>query len=124
MNFPDASNSRSCAAAAMYDGPLTLPRENTNTWPFELSATPATSPKFISGGSFSGFGTDSNASVGGICCATIKLGANGRTVASRALTASSLFMTGDSTADARCGAQGWHDRGSTRLSLGLNRLIG
>src|SRR5258706_13014625 len=71
MNLPLGSNSSSCAAVAMYDGRLLLPREKTKTLPFELTATPAPSPKAMSGGSLSGFGTDSNGIVGGIagCCA-------------------------------------------------------
>src|SRR5436189_3594019 len=73
MNLPLGSNSRSCAAVAMYDGPVLLPREKTKTLPLELTATPAPSPKYMSGGSLSGLGTDSNGIVGGIagCCAPI-----------------------------------------------------
>src|SRR5580700_8394407 len=44
-NFPPASNSRSCAPEAPYAGPVLLPRDKTNTCPFEFTATPATSPK-------------------------------------------------------------------------------
>src|SRR5580704_2140917 len=44
-NFPLASNSSNCAPLAPYAGPVLLPREKTKTCPFELAATPATSPK-------------------------------------------------------------------------------
>ncbi len=59
----------------MYAGPETLPRENTNTWPFELVATPAISPKWMSGGKVSGSATDSNGNSGtvdeaGVCVDT------------------------------------------------------
>src|SRR5580692_11213717 len=43
-NLPLASNSKSCDPAAAYAGPVVFPRENTNTCPFEFTATPATSP--------------------------------------------------------------------------------
>src|SRR4051812_13923379 len=56
----------------MYEGPFTLPREKTNTCPFEFTATPATSPKLMSGGILSGSGTDSNGIVGTLgCCARV-----------------------------------------------------
>src|SRR5262249_436535 len=58
-----------CAAVAMYDGPVELPREKTNTCPFELTATPPISPKWTSSGIVSGSGTDSNGSVGMVCAA-------------------------------------------------------
>ena len=48
----------------MYDGPVELPRENTNTCFFEFTATPAISPKWTSSGMVSGSGTDSNGSCG------------------------------------------------------------
>ena len=38
-------------------------------WPFELTATPAISPKWMSSGSVSGFGTDSNGSSGAVWAA-------------------------------------------------------
>src|SRR5439155_8714375 len=60
MNLPLGSNSSSCAAVAMYAGPVELPRENTKILPLELTATPATSPRWMSLGSLSGLGTDSN----------------------------------------------------------------
>src|ERR1700704_1398351 len=60
MNLPVWSNSRSCVAAAAYAGPLVLPRDSANTWPFELTATPVSSPKYMPSGSFSGSGVESN----------------------------------------------------------------
>src|SRR5580692_10456483 len=38
-------------------------------WPLELSATPEASPRFMSGGSLSRLGTESNGISGGCCCA-------------------------------------------------------
>src|SRR5271169_1005582 len=38
-------------------------------WPLELTATPEASPRFMSGGSFSRFGTESKGISGGCCCA-------------------------------------------------------
>src|SRR5712692_5426489 len=67
-NLPSRSNSSSCAAAAAYAGPVVLPRESTNTLPFESTATPVTSPKCRSMGSLRGLGTDSNAITGTDCC--------------------------------------------------------
>src|SRR5579871_1741711 len=69
MNLPSLSNSRSCVAAAAYAGPLVFPRESANTCPFELTATPDTSPKYMLVGSFSGLDTDSKLIVGTACCA-------------------------------------------------------
>src|SRR6266567_4931479 len=52
MNWPSGPNSRSCAAEAAYAGPVVLPREKTNTCFFEFTATPVTSPRYRSLGSF------------------------------------------------------------------------
>src|SRR5712692_7039043 len=52
--FPSRSNSSNCAAAAAYAGPVVLPRERTKMLPFEFTATPVTSPRYRSFGSFSG----------------------------------------------------------------------
>src|SRR5215510_583990 len=60
MNSPFAPNSSNCAAAGAYAGPPALfDRVKTNTCPFEFTATPATSPKFITGGSLKKSGTES-----------------------------------------------------------------
>src|SRR5262245_31771447 len=59
-NPPLASNSSNCAAAGAYAGPPALfDLVKTNTCPFEFTATPATSPKFIPGGSLKKSGTES-----------------------------------------------------------------
>src|ERR1700722_1010354 len=70
MYWPFASNSKSCAAAGAYAGPVALlDRVNTKTCPLELTATPGTSPKFTPGGSLKKSGTESNANSGTFCCA-------------------------------------------------------
>ena len=48
---------------------MVLPRDNTKTWPLELTETPDTSPKYMLGGSFSGLGTESKVMLGTACCA-------------------------------------------------------
>src|SRR5262245_2785738 len=61
MNSPLGPNSSNCAAAAPYAGPDALfDRVKTKMCPFELTATPGTSPKFIPSGSFRKSGTESN----------------------------------------------------------------
>ena len=61
MNSPFGPNSSNCAAAGAYAGPpALLERVKTKTCPFELTATPETSPKFIPAGSFKKSGTESN----------------------------------------------------------------
>src|ERR1017187_415324 len=70
MNLPSGANSSSCAAAAAYAGPLVVPREKTKICPLEFTATPLTSPRYRSLGSFSRFGTESNAITGTCCCAS------------------------------------------------------
>src|SRR3974390_3526778 len=87
MNFPFGANSNSCAAVAPYAGPLVLPRENTKMWFFESTAIPVTSPKFISGGSFSGFGTESNPISGTASCAFTAAGAKTTVVQATTSTA-------------------------------------
>jgi len=46
-----------------------LERVKTKTWPFELTATPDTSPKLAPAGSLKKSGTESKASSGTLCCA-------------------------------------------------------
>src|ERR1700743_1884431 len=70
MYLPSAPNSSICAAAAAYAGPVVFPRENTKMCPFEFTATPDTSPRYKSAGSFRRFGTDSNGIAGTGCGAT------------------------------------------------------
>src|SRR5262245_37387636 len=54
--------------------------------PFELTATPATSPRCMSGGSFKRLGTESYGISGGDCCA------NAEVLKSAASPTSHLFM--------------------------------
>src|SRR5229473_8202658 len=69
MNLPSGPNSSSCAADAAYAGPLVPPREKTKMCPLELTATPDTSPRYRSCGSFNTSWTESNGIVGTGCCA-------------------------------------------------------
>src|SRR5262252_7956956 len=56
-NFPVLSKRSTCEAVAPYAGPPALfDRVYTATSPLELTATPETSPKFMSGGSLRKFG--------------------------------------------------------------------
>ena len=55
---------------APYAGPLALLlRVNTAISPFEFTATPEASPRFMSAGSFRKFGAESNGISGTDCCA-------------------------------------------------------
>src|SRR6185295_13991452 len=68
-NLPVLSKSRICEAVAPYAGPLALlDRVNTAISPFELTATPDASPRFMSLGSLRKFGTESNGISGTGCC--------------------------------------------------------
>src|SRR2546425_1717212 len=67
MYLPSGPNSSTCAAVAPYAGPVTLPRLNTKTCPFELTATPEASPKCRFSGSLKKFGTESNGISGTAC---------------------------------------------------------
>ena len=67
-NSPFGPNSSNWAAAAPYAGPYALfDRVKTKMCPFELTATPGTSPKFIPSGSFKKSGTESNGISGASC---------------------------------------------------------
>src|ERR1043165_5782487 len=81
-NFPFLSNRRTCAAVAPKAGPLALlPREKTAISPFELTATPDASPKFMSAGSFKKLMLPSNGISGTGDCA-VAAAADPRTTAS------------------------------------------
>ena len=54
----DATRSR--RILVLEAGPFVLPRENTKTCPFELTATPVTSPRCTSFGILTGSGAESN----------------------------------------------------------------
>src|SRR5258707_15647400 len=70
MNLPVLSNSSTCDAVAPYAGPFALlERVKIATSPFELTATPDTSPTFMSGGSFRKLTLPSNGISGTGCCA-------------------------------------------------------
>src|SRR6266550_1540536 len=69
MNSPFGPNSSSCAAVGAYAGPLALlDRVKTKTCPFEFTATPGTSPKFMPAGSFRKSALESNGMSGTLCC--------------------------------------------------------
>src|SRR5215472_8111364 len=83
-NLPVASNSRSCAAAAAYAGPVVLPRDSTKMCPLAFTATPVASPRYVSLGICSG--SDPSKGITGMSCANA-----GEASASDRAT-SSLFM--------------------------------
>src|SRR6185295_8530594 len=63
-------NSNNWAAVGPKAGPETLfDRENTKMCPFEFTATPGTSPKFMPSGSLKKSGTESKDISGALCCA-------------------------------------------------------
>src|SRR5258706_6045870 len=69
MNLPVLSNSSTCDAVAPYAGPFALlERVKIATSPFELTATPDTSPTFISAGSLRKLTLPSNG-ISAACCA-------------------------------------------------------
>src|SRR5450756_1586900 len=71
MNWPSAANSSSCAALAAKAGPVVPPREKTKTCPLELTATPVTSPRWMSLGNLIGSGTESKGMTGTDCWAYV-----------------------------------------------------
>src|SRR5215510_3200034 len=71
MNSPFGPNSSSCAAVGAYAGPPALfERVNTKTYPFEFTATPGTSPKFMPPGSLRKSAVESKEMSGTLCCAS------------------------------------------------------
>src|SRR5262245_46942880 len=88
MNSPFGPNSSSCAAVGAYAGPPALfERVKTKTCPFELTATPGTSPKFVPAGSLRKSALESNGMSGTLCCATAG------TAASRNRLSRTVFIT-------------------------------
>src|ERR1700690_467086 len=81
--LPEASNSSSSAAAAPYAGPVVFPRVNTKIWCLEFTAMPATSPKYMSVGSFRKSGTESKGISGTSDCASASMGSESARQASR-----------------------------------------
>ena len=70
-------------------GPAGVAARNTKMWPFELTATPDASPKYMSGGSFSGLGTESKVMLGTACCAKADGAINSISPVSQCLISSS-----------------------------------
>ena len=69
-NLPVLSNNRICDAVAPYAGPLALfDRVNTAMSPFELTAMPEASPRFIPAGNLRKLMSASNGISGTDCCA-------------------------------------------------------
>src|ERR1700730_774677 len=59
--------------------------------PLELTATPEASPRYMSGGSFRKFGTESNGISGGCCCANAD-GLNSMNAPTSHVLTGSVFM--------------------------------